>query len=116
MLNAGLILQLSLAFHVITTLVWLICAFSAYGSYRAFELRRDLIWTLGFLLLVLVSGSRSLQTLRWGNSIGTGGLGDTTAELFERLWSFSMNVAAFEMVAAFLVFYAFRAKRPGAFD
>lgn len=116
MLDAGLNLQLALGFHTISAIVWLVCALSAYGSYRAFALRRDLIWTLGFLLLVLVAGSRSLQTLRVGNSLGTGGFGDSTAELFDRLWAYNMNVAAFEMVAAFLVFYAFRAKRPVAID
>lgn len=116
MLNAGMNLQLALGFQGITALVWLICAFTAFASYRAFALRRDLIWTLAFLLMVLVAGSRALQTLRWGNSIGSGAMGDSTAELFERLWTYSMNVSAFEMVAAFLVFYAFRAKRHVEFD
>ena len=116
MLDAGLNMQLVLGFNILTAVVWLICAFSAYSSYRAFELRRDLIWTLGFLLLVLVSGSRALQALRWGNSLGSGALGDSTVEILDRLWTYNLNLSAFEMVAAFMVFYAFRAKRPISID
>jgi len=108
-MDTGTTLYLLLGFLAIAGTVWLLCAAFAWSTYRTFRQRADLYWLAAFGLLALGSLSRALQAFRWlpenAEVIGE------AAELANRLWSYQMRVGAFDMLAAFLVFYAFRARR-----
>ena len=103
-------------FLALTAVGWLGPAVAAFAAYRGFKQRLDLYWSLAFLVLVAANAGEALITYRLSQEVTAIGVREST--ILQTDAFYGVRLAALEMVAAFAIFYLFRARqmltRPGS--
>jgi hypothetical protein len=94
------------AFQAITSVVWLLCAASAFTRYWRHRQRLELGWALAFAILALAHAIDGFVAYRVADEFGV--LSAGPASILEFDIFYRVRVAAFVMVAAFVVLFLFR--------
>lgn len=94
--------------YALTALIWVGCALTAFAGYRAFKLRVDLGWTAAFLLLAFVRAVEAYAAYVTLDELQFMGVAEATAT--ELTLGYRISLSALEIIAAFAVFFLFRAR------
>lgn len=95
---------------ILTAIVWALCAFASYANYRAFQQRADLWWMTAFGLLGLARVGLSWEAWGWVQNLDL--MGQSLQSVVESTTAARLRYAVLELLAAFVVLYLFRIRRP----
>lgn len=100
---------LLVALFALAALVWLGCALSTFGTYRAFRQMVDLGWTAAYLLLALLALGDAFIAYQWRSRVLF--MSSTAREASQLTGYYWLRFVPFELVAAFLMFGLLRMRR-----
>lgn len=93
-------------FQALTAVIWAVCALTAFSGYRTYRRRLDLGWAVAFCLLALTQALDAYASYGVAREFHVLTAGQ--AGLLELSMYYHLRSAAFAMVAAFVMLYAFR--------
>lgn len=97
--------------NILISVLWLVCALTAFTAWRTFKQSADLRWLFGYLLLALYAAGEATAAWQWQRSFSDNNLADAVVEAANAAGTYDLRFTALHLVGVFVVLFAFRTRR-----